>query len=194
MASIILKWKRFGITKTFPGVGHPAKLSNRGRMSLVSEVIKNPVVTLTELQSSSVEMGEPSRRRTISTEELCQSDHQVPGHLPDQGPTPLLAQFGQASSSTKSLGGSKRLPFKNDGGHCVLGDLKCCRHCLVSFPRSVPRHKPVSKLYGQFLRPHGLVFALTCTVNCGILYIDRCVCFQIMRNHLNLQRWTSIML
>jgi hypothetical protein len=24
--------------------------------------------------------------------------------------------------SRKSLGGSKLLPFKNEGGHCVLGD------------------------------------------------------------------------
>jgi hypothetical protein len=34
---------------------------------LVREVTKKPMVTLTELQSSSVEMGEPSRRTTIST-------------------------------------------------------------------------------------------------------------------------------
>jgi hypothetical protein len=33
---------------------------------LVREVTKNPMVTLTELQSSSVEKGEPSRRTTIS--------------------------------------------------------------------------------------------------------------------------------
>jgi hypothetical protein len=33
---------------------------------LVREVTKNPMVTLTELQSFSVEMGEPSRRITIS--------------------------------------------------------------------------------------------------------------------------------
>jgi hypothetical protein len=32
---------------------------------LVREVTKNPLVILTELQSSSVEMGEPSRRITI---------------------------------------------------------------------------------------------------------------------------------
>jgi hypothetical protein len=32
----------------------------------VREVTKNPMVTLTELQSSSVEMGKPSRRTTIS--------------------------------------------------------------------------------------------------------------------------------
>ena len=62
VASIILKWKKLGATKTLPRV----KLSNRGRRPLVREVTKNPMVTLTELQSSSVEMGEPSRRTTIS--------------------------------------------------------------------------------------------------------------------------------
>jgi hypothetical protein len=40
---------------------------------LVREVTKNPMVTLTELQSSSVEMGESSRRTTI-TAALHQSD------------------------------------------------------------------------------------------------------------------------
>ena len=33
---------------------------------MVREVTKNPIVTLTELQTSSVEMGEPSRRTAIS--------------------------------------------------------------------------------------------------------------------------------
>ena len=51
------------------------------------------------------------RRGTL---ELCQSDHQVLGHLPEQGPSPPIDQFGQAASSRKSLGGSKLLPFKND--------------------------------------------------------------------------------
>ena len=50
----------------------------------------------------------------ISTEKLCQSDHRVRGHLPDQGPSLPIAQFGQAASSRKRLGGSKLLPFKND--------------------------------------------------------------------------------
>jgi hypothetical protein len=45
---------------------------------------------------------------------------------------------------------------------------------LVPFPRSVPRHNPVSELYGQFLRPHGLVFAVTCTVNCETLFRQVC--------------------
>ena len=58
VASIILKWKKFGTTKTLPRAGHPAKLSNQGRRDLVRVVAKNPMVTLTELQSSSVEMGE----------------------------------------------------------------------------------------------------------------------------------------
>jgi hypothetical protein len=65
VASIIFKWKKFGTTYNFTIAG-PVKLSNRGRRALVREVTKNPMVTLTELKSSSVEMGEPSRRKTIS--------------------------------------------------------------------------------------------------------------------------------
>jgi hypothetical protein len=57
------------------------------------------------------------------TLELCQIDHRVLGHLPDQGPCPLIAQFVQAASSKKILGGSKLIPFKNDGGHCSLRPL-----------------------------------------------------------------------
>ena len=57
----------------------------------------------------------------------------------------------------RSLGGSKLLPFKNDWGHCVLGDLQCCRCFLVPFPGSVPRHNPVSEINGQFLRLYGLI-------------------------------------
>jgi hypothetical protein len=61
-----LKWKKFGTTKTLPTAGYPAKLSNRGRRALVGEVAMNLMVTLRELQSSSLEMGEPSRRTIIS--------------------------------------------------------------------------------------------------------------------------------
>ena len=66
VASIILKWKKFRTTKTLPRACHPAKLSNRGRRALVRKVTKNPMFTLTELQSSYVEMEEPSIRTTIS--------------------------------------------------------------------------------------------------------------------------------
>ena len=55
------------------------------------------------------------------TLELYQSDHRVLGQLPDQCPSSLIAQFGLAASSRKSLGGSKLLPFKNDGATLFLG-------------------------------------------------------------------------
>uniref|UniRef100_A0AAZ3QMK9 Transposase n=3 Tax=Oncorhynchus tshawytscha TaxID=74940 RepID=A0AAZ3QMK9_ONCTS len=62
---IILKFKNLEPPR-LPRAGRPAKLRNRGRMALVREVTKNPMVTLTEFQSSFVEMGEPYRRTTIS--------------------------------------------------------------------------------------------------------------------------------
>ncbi len=40
VASIILKWKTFGTTRTLPRAGRPAKLSYRGRRALVREVKK----------------------------------------------------------------------------------------------------------------------------------------------------------
>ncbi|KAG2463651.1 TCB1 transposase, partial [Polypterus senegalus] len=65
VASIICKWKKFETTRTLPRAGRPSKLSDQGRRALVREVTKNPMVTLSELQRSSVERGEPSRRTTI---------------------------------------------------------------------------------------------------------------------------------
>jgi hypothetical protein len=41
-----------------------ARLTNWGRTALVREVIKNQMVTLTELQSSFVEMGDNLQERT----------------------------------------------------------------------------------------------------------------------------------
>ena len=73
VASIIFKRKMFATTDTLPRAGRLAKLSNWGRRALVREVTKNPMVTLTDLQSSSLEMGDPSRRTTISAA-LRQSD------------------------------------------------------------------------------------------------------------------------
>ena len=64
VASLIVKWKKFGTTRTLPRAGRPAKLSNRGRRALERDVTKNPMVT--ELQRSCVEMGETSRRTTIT--------------------------------------------------------------------------------------------------------------------------------
>ncbi|KAG2461859.1 TC1A transposase, partial [Polypterus senegalus] len=66
MTIIIRKWKKFKTTRTLPRAGQPSKLSDRGRRALVREVTKNPMVTLSELQRSSVERGEPSKKTTIS--------------------------------------------------------------------------------------------------------------------------------
>ena len=109
----------------------------------------------------------------ISTEELWSSVRVTIGFLVTSLTTALLHRLLSLARRAVlvvwpgGLGGSKLLPFKNDGGHCVLSDLQCCRNGLVPFPRSMPRHNPVSELYGQCLRPQGFVFALTCTVNCG---------------------------
>ena len=86
----------------------------------------------------------------ISKEELWSSVRVTIGFLVTYLTKTFLhsAQFGRAASSSKSLGGSKLLPIKNDGGLCILGDLQCCRLFLVPFPRW--------------------------TVNCGTLYRQVC--------------------
>ncbi len=66
MASIILKWKTFGMTRTLPRAGRPAKLSYQGRRALVREVKKNPKITVAELQRCIREMGESCRKSTIT--------------------------------------------------------------------------------------------------------------------------------
>ena len=61
----------------------------------------------------------------ISTEELWSSVRVTIGFLVTsltKALLPQIAQFCLAASSKKSLGGSKLLPFKNDGGHCILGE------------------------------------------------------------------------
>ncbi len=60
VASIILKWKTFGTTRTLP------KLRYRGRRALVREVKKNPKITVAELQRCIREMGESCRKSTIT--------------------------------------------------------------------------------------------------------------------------------
>ncbi len=80
VASIILKWKTFGTTRTLPRAGRPAKLSYRGRRALVREVKKNPKITVAELQRCIREMGESCRKSTI-TAALHQSG--LYGRVPD---------------------------------------------------------------------------------------------------------------
>jgi hypothetical protein len=63
----------------------------------------------------------------ISTEELCSSVRVTIGFLVTSLTKALLPRLLSVASSRKSVSGSKLLPFKNDGGHCVLVDLQCCR-------------------------------------------------------------------
>lgn len=51
--------------RTLPRVGRPAKLSNRTRRVLIREVTKNLMISLTQVQKFSVEMGEPAGRTNI---------------------------------------------------------------------------------------------------------------------------------
>ena len=74
---------------------------------------------------------------------------------------PPIALFCRVASSRKSLGGSKLLPSKNDEGYWYPSP-------------DLYLDTILSELYGQFLRPHGLVFALTCTVNLVTLYRQVC--------------------
>ena len=88
---------------------------------------------------SAAEMIVLLKRSPISTEEFWSSIRLTIGFLVISLTKALLPWLLSLVSSRKSLGGSKLLPFKNDRGHCVLGDLQCCRNLLVPFPRSVPQ-------------------------------------------------------
>uniref|UniRef100_A0A665W377 Uncharacterized protein n=1 Tax=Echeneis naucrates TaxID=173247 RepID=A0A665W377_ECHNA len=65
VASIVVKWKKYGTTRTLPRVGRPVKLNSRARRALIREVTKNPTVTLTELQKFTADMGDPAGKTTI---------------------------------------------------------------------------------------------------------------------------------
>ena len=66
VSSIIRKWKEHGTTQILARAGHPTKLSNRARRTLVREVTRNPITALTELQNSLAEMGESAGSPTVS--------------------------------------------------------------------------------------------------------------------------------
>ena len=74
----------------------------------------------------------------ISTEEVWNSVRVTIGFLVTSLKKAFLPGLLSLAGRPALGSGSKLLPFKNDGGHCVLGDLQCCRHFLVTFPRSVP--------------------------------------------------------
>lgn len=78
------------------------------------------------------------------TLDLTHSDRWVLVFLCDKGPLTLFAQCGQVAKSRKSS--SKHLPFKRNRGYFAVDHFQCRIHFLVSFPRSLPCHYPVSEV------------------------------------------------
>ena len=115
-------------------------------------------------------------RRTL---EVCQSDHQVLSHLPEQGPSPPIALFGQAASSRKSLGGFKLLPFNNEG-HC-FGGPSMLQNVFGTLPQICASTQSCL----------GALQTIPSTSWLVRPYIDSCVPFQIMSNQLNLPQVDS---
>jgi hypothetical protein len=64
VATIIIKWKKFGNTKTLPRAGRPAKLSNRGRRAFVREVTNSLLVPLWRLEN--LPEGQPSLQHSTN--------------------------------------------------------------------------------------------------------------------------------
>uniref|UniRef100_A0A8C7DB23 RAD54 like 2 n=1 Tax=Oncorhynchus kisutch TaxID=8019 RepID=A0A8C7DB23_ONCKI len=89
-----------------------------------------------------------------------------------QGPSCPVAQVGRTASSRHSLGFSIFFPFAN-GDICALGNFQHSRNCFILFPRYMPHHNSISEVYLQFLGLCGIVSALTCTVNCGELFLSK---------------------
>jgi hypothetical protein len=81
-----------------------------------------------------------------STEELwCSvSDHWVLGHLPSL--LPWLLSLAKRTTLGRVMVVPNFFHLRMMQDTFVVGDLQCCRNVLVPFPRSVPRHNPVSML------------------------------------------------
>ena len=128
----------------------------------------------------------------ISTEELRSSVRVTIGFF--EGLTPPITQFGRVALLRRVSVVPNFIHLIMTEATMFLGTFNAADMFLVAFPRSVSRHNPVSGLYRQFLRPHGLFFSLTGTVSTVGPCIDRYVPFQIMSSQLNFHRWTPIKL
>ncbi len=64
VASIILKWEKFGTTRTFPRAGRSAKLSNWWKRALSRLVTKILMVTLVELHDHICRWEKPTEGQT----------------------------------------------------------------------------------------------------------------------------------
>ena len=83
---------------------------------------------------------------------------------------------------------SKLLPCKNDGGHCVLGDLQCFQKCFGTLPQICASTQ--SCLRALRTIPSTSWLGFFSDMHCGH-YVDRWVPFQIMSNQLNLPQVDS---
>ena len=119
-------------------------------------------------------------RRTL---ELCQRDHRVLGHIPDQHPSspiagrPALERVLVVPNIFHLRMTEATVFLGTFNAAAIFGILtQCCASTKI-----------LSELYRQFLRPHGLIFALTCNVNCGTLYRQVCA----FPNHVQSTEFTT---
>jgi hypothetical protein len=113
--------------------------------------------------------------------ELCQSDHRVLGHLPDQGPSLPITQFGRVASS-RVLVVPNFLHLRMMETTVFLGTVNAADLCHDTI-LSLSSTDNSFYLMSWFLFWHALSTVRP--------YIDRCVPFQIMSNQLNLPQVDS---
>ena len=82
--------------------------------------------------------------------------HWVVGQLPDQGPSCPVAQFGRMANSS--------LNFPMMETTVLLETFNTLEIVLYPSP-DMSHNNFISEIYGQFFGFHGIVSALTCTVN-----------------------------
>jgi hypothetical protein len=96
--------------------------------------------------------------------ELCQSDHQVLGQLPDQGPSPPIAQVVPNFFHLIMLEGTVFLGTFNAAEMFWYPSQDLCLDTIL----------PRSSKDNLRTMPHSIGFALTCIVSCGTLYRQVC--------------------
>jgi hypothetical protein len=90
--------------------------------------------------------------------------HRVLGHLPDQGPSPPIAQFGRTSSSRLSLSGSKQI-WTMIEATVFLGTFNAAD--IFWYPSPDRCLNKILSLSSTDSSVNLMVWFLTCTVNCG---------------------------
>ena len=111
----------------------------------------------------------------ISTEELKSSVRVTIGFLVsplNKGPFPRLLSLARRPALGRVLVVPNYFNLRMMEATVILGTFNTAKMFCDSSPDLCL--DTVLSALGQFLRSHGLVFALTCTVNCGTLYRQVC--------------------